>query len=136
MRWASLLVICLALVSCSKRETTGELGRELADEMRALPEIVRTVEDLASAEIAVTKLNALTEKVIQIAERSDVNEPLTLEQSQRVEKVLREAQEETEYLLTQLSAKPELVVKLTDSIAKLGDALEFASKVMKGAESE
>lgn len=131
MRWAVLLVVSsLFLVSCSKRETTVNLGQQVAEKFAELPATMRSVQDEESAEAAVQKIQSITQSVIQIVEQVDVDEPLTTEERLNIEKQLRDTQDEVEYLFTQLSQKPALVVKISEPIAELGEALEFASSAM------
>ncbi|MFC5050057.1 hypothetical protein ACFPK9_05495 [Rubritalea spongiae] len=132
-----VLVVALWLCACSKQEsTTSELSQELKLELERLPDIVREVESLDSAETAAGEIVAMADAVTSIAQRVEAEEYLTQEQRITFESSLRDVQDELEYLLTKLSSQPELVIKLTEPVAKLGDALEFASRVMKGPRSQ
>ncbi|WP_435689771.1 hypothetical protein [Rubritalea sp.] len=93
------------------------------------------MDSVESADLVVKKIESLADAVTSIAQRVDAESYLGYEQGLEFESSLRDVQDETEYLLTLLSAQPELVIKLTEPIAKLGDSLEFAASVMKQPKS-
>jgi outer membrane murein-binding lipoprotein Lpp len=135
-----LFVICallssLLLSSCSKQKSTYVLSQELSAKMQALPDLIRKVDSEESATKAAQDISALAESVVQIAGQVEHEQYLTHEQRMEFERSLREVQEESEYLLTRLAAQPTLVIKLTDSIVELGNALEYAARVMQEPKS-
>lgn len=122
---------CCFLSACSKQKSTNALAVELSQSMEMLPTLVKNVESVEDAKIAAQKISDLADDVLSIAQQVEADEYLSNDQRIKLESGLRDIQAETEYLLTRLAAKPEQVIVLADSLAKLGNSLEVASSVMK-----
>ena len=132
-RFYSILLVVVAslVVSCSKSKTTAEIADEMSIEVLSLPTILKEVEAGKSVDSAAKQLQSVADSIIVLAQQVEPGEYLTQEQRAAFEKKLRESQDETMYLLIGLSARPGDQVQLVEPIGNLGDALEFASQVMK-----
>lgn len=129
---AILIFLAVALCSCSQRRSTAELADALTDQVEQLPGVLRSIENEESAANAVARINQMHDSVVVLAQEVEQGELLTREQRLVIERKLRAAQDESVFILQSLSDQPEVLIQLSGPLAKLGDALEFASRVMKG----
>lgn len=124
------------LSSCGDKKSTGQLANEMVTQVESLPAIVKSIEDEASAEAAASEIDALRASLRGINEQVKKGVFLSAKERGEVERRLRATRGETEFLLQQLSGKPELILMLTDPLAALGGELEVSRRLMKEGAQE
>jgi hypothetical protein len=128
----TFIILATLLSSCSQRRSTAEIAGAMTDEIDQLPLVLRVIENEESASVAVESIQKMRDSVVALTQEVEKGELLTREERLVVERKLRRVQDESAFILQSLSAKPAVLIQLSGPLSELGDALEFASRVMKG----
>ncbi|WP_018969218.1 hypothetical protein [Rubritalea marina] len=129
--------VCLAVTSCSKKESMDEIGMEMVVELEKLPESLKRFDSSDSEDsrgIEIAEMQMLSEALRDLTARTAEATPMSREVELAVNKRIKDVQDEVEFLLVQMQDKPSFVIRCSREIELISRHVHQLEQLMKPSE--